>query len=140
MKLKHHNPITQNGNFSLLFQHWPKCSCWISRKLILSQIHNTKNRCLCVWCWLYSFCKSCQTQLFTCTARVTVLSRISTNMIYSNPVELIMDQNLYCTGFLGMYSFNGWAFKAYSTHCLCKWQKGDTGLVHNSTQMGYYSK
>lgn len=28
-------------------------------------------------------------------ARVTVLSRMSTNMTYSNPVELMMAQNLY---------------------------------------------
>lgn len=52
----------------------------------------------------------------TWTARQSVLSMISTNMMYSNPVEFTTYQNLYWYGFLGMYLLSGRAFRAYSTH------------------------
>lgn len=40
--------------------------------------------------------------IHTCTASVSVLSRIRTNMIYSNWEELMILQNFNCDGFLGM--------------------------------------
>ena len=52
----------------------------------------------------------------TCTARHSVLSMMSTNMMYSKPVEFTTYQNLYWYGFLGMYLRRGRAFRAYSTH------------------------